>query len=551
MTSKYTDLFAGIVASVPPDFVLFFITFVISCFFLVGMKHLFKVKAFTRRLGKQTKIIQESENLDFDSIRSSLGEISPLIREYQELVNEKRNSENCDVILSEENIFRALKVDESALEHYPGIFTALGIAGTFIGILFVLVPIHHQIDQSEQMIDHLLRGAGIAFLTSIVGIFFSVVFLGYERLVVGRFKTRLYAFHMAINGKLERITEEGLLSEIRDMINTSINNELLGIKDALETMADDIGTAVSRTISDALESVSKVLETSISAAGSSSQEIVNNVMTSIEGTLDKFSESLVKLEHSSSLQSDILEQFNRSVSNAMVLADKLETIVPSMESVAEVFEASSQRLERLPDALTELAELQEKFTTVAKESIEMMANNWQTERERLTDLVEELQKQFSAFEDGIASGLQVTMAKFDDELSRAGTYIATWLDRLHEDVNDFRSQIGNLNGVVQNSTSDLQGLMQVFAQSISEQSADLDTHIKTFNSTIKTGFDEIKAGFEQFPSEIYKAVNGIEQIYQTTTQKLPQMLAHHLEDLVKELNKTSHRSGLRGMFKRQ
>jgi DNA repair exonuclease SbcCD ATPase subunit len=314
-------------------------------------------------------------------------------------------------------------------------------------------------------------------------------------------------------------------------------------------MADDIGAAVSKSISDTLNSVTKVLETSISTAGNSSQEIVNKVMNSIDGTLSKFSENLEKMEKSSSLQSDILEQFDNSVNKTTILAEKLEGIVPDMTEIARDFDASTQRLEKLPEALMELTEMQKEFTTVAKQNIELMNKNWETERERITRLVETLQQQFTAFEEGIVNGLQTTMGKFDDELSRAGTYFTTWLDRLNTDVTDFTKQVGTFSGVVQNGSSDLQSFMQTFTQSLSKQSSDIQTNVAQTSSTLKNGFKEIEDGLKLLPPELDKSIRGIEYIYKTASEQLPEMLAKNLENIVKEMDKTT-RTGFGRFFNR-
>ena len=297
MSNYLTNLCSKYLASIPPDTVLIAVTIFILVFVLLGTVQLLRVSRFSARLTIETKKIKKSKELNFDIIGDTLKEMKPLLDEFQELVTDKtRNTQNCEIILSEDNVFRSIGVDETALEHYPGIFTALGIAGTFIGILFALVPIGDELGKSDMLIDSLLQGAGTAFLTSIIGIISSLLFLTVERKIIGSFKKKLYEFQMAINSMLERVTTESLLIELKEVINVSIKEELSEIQDALETMADDIGTAVSKSISETLDSVAKVLDTSISAAGNSSQDIVNKVMSSIDGTLGKFSENLKKME---------------------------------------------------------------------------------------------------------------------------------------------------------------------------------------------------------------------------------------------------------------
>lgn len=532
-----------LIAKIPPDIVLLIIvSWILYFFFYKGFPKLKKVKSFGRRLDKRTELIKSDTGIHFDEISDELPELKGLIDEFKELLtNEGANSQNCETVLSEENVFRAIDVDEAVLEHYPGFFTALGIVGTFIGILYALTPIADTAINKVNL-DHLLKGAGVAFLTSIIGIISSLTFLSFERKIIGRFKQQLFNFQSAINAKLIRITTESLLVDVKKQLESlseqsDVKTELREIKDALETMADDIGTAVSKTISETLANISTALETSVVAAGNSSEVIVSKVMGSIDGTLDKFSENLERLDSASSLQADVVEQFDKSVNNTKELVSQLEVILPSMTNIASDLKESSERLEKLPDALIGLVELQEEFTTVVKDSIKLMTENWQTERKRLTDLVEELKQQFTSFEEGIANGLQTTMSKFDDELSRAGTYIATWLERLNEDVTGFSSQIEAFEGSVQNSASSMQDVMSNFSKTLSSHSSELEAQFANIGTSLSTEIGKISGEISQLPPELKKSISGIEDIYKEVSTQLPQVLSGQIQNIADEISK--------------
>jgi flagellar motor component MotA/ABC-type transporter Mla subunit MlaD len=542
--NSITDVLAKAVASIHPDIVLgFIVALMIFLFFFRGRPQLKRLKEFGKRIESETKKIKQSSSLDLNETGRSLHEMEPLLVEFRELVvDDQKNTQNCEDILSDEAMFRALNVDEAALEHYPGVFSALGITGTFIGILFVLVPISGELEKSEKLIDRLLQGAGTAFLTSILGIGMSIAFLSYERRTLGKFRKQLFDFQMAINNRLDRITSESVLVEIKE--------ELKDVKDALETMADDIGAAVSSTISKTLESVSQVLESSIDKAGNSSHAIVEQVMSSIDGTLNKFSENLEKMEKSSSIQTDILERFDKSVSNTADLMTRLEDLLPSMTKVAKDFELSSQRLEKLPDALLGIIELQEEFTSVVKDSIELMSKNWVEERERLSNLIEELKEQYTSFEKGIANGLQVTMSKFDDELSRAGTYIATWLDRLNEDVTKFTNQIGNFNTLLQDGTSGTQDLLNDFTNIFANHFSGFQSELSTILSSFTEKHQEIESELNKLPNEIQNTVKGIENIQISNTEELSKLFSEHIFKIAEELEKTTRKGLLNRVFRR-
>jgi ABC-type transporter Mla subunit MlaD len=550
MNFSLTDYLAQLVAKIPPDAVLVLIAgFILYLFFFKGHPQLKRLRVFGKKLEAEAGRIKNSESLDLEETGQLLPEIEPLLIEFRELVrngekDKLKNTQNCEVILSDEAICKSLDVDEAFLEHYPGIFSALGISGTFIGILFVLVPLTGQVDESvhKLSIDRLLQGAGTAFLTSILGIGMSIAFQFSEKRTLGKFRKQLFDFQMAINNRLDRITSESVLIEIKD--------EMSEVRDALETMADDIGSAVSSSISNTLESVTKVLESSIDKAGSSSHSIVEQVMSSIDGTLNKFSENLEKMEKSSSIQTDILERFDKSVNNTTELMTRLEKIVPSMVKTAENFELSSKRLEKLPDALLGITELQEEFTEVVKDSVDLMTNNWVDEKERLTGLIEELKEQYTSFENGIVKGLQVSMSKFDDELSRAGTYIATWLDRLNDDVKKFTSQITNFNTLLQDGASNTHDVINDFSNVFTNHFSGFQTELSGVLSRFTDSHKEIESELNKLPTEIQNTVKGIENIQINNTEELSKLFSAQIIKIAEEIEKTTKKGLLNRVLRR-
>ncbi|MDE2871856.1 MAG: MotA/TolQ/ExbB proton channel family protein [Gemmatimonadota bacterium] len=78
----------------------------------------------------------------------------------------------------------------------PGVFTAVGLLGTFVGIAMGLADIEPTAAAENLMegIRTLMSGMSTAFVTSIVGITFSVWWLFEFRIAEGRFRSRLDLF---------------------------------------------------------------------------------------------------------------------------------------------------------------------------------------------------------------------------------------------------------------------------------------------------------------------------------------------------------------------
>nr|HPK45204.1 MotA/TolQ/ExbB proton channel family protein [Spirochaetota bacterium] len=64
-------------------------------------------------------------------------------------------------------------INDIFLDSIPGIFTTLGILGTFVGIFIALM--NFDVNNITTSIPYLLGGLKTAFLTSILGIIFSLI----------------------------------------------------------------------------------------------------------------------------------------------------------------------------------------------------------------------------------------------------------------------------------------------------------------------------------------------------------------------------------------
>ncbi|MBV6655554.1 MAG: MotA/TolQ/ExbB proton channel family protein, partial [Mameliella sp.] len=70
--------------------------------------------------------------------------------------------------------YRPAKINSYLLQAIPGLFTTIGVFGTFLGIAIGLYDF--KVEDIQGSITELLNGMKLAFLTSIIGIFLSFVF---------------------------------------------------------------------------------------------------------------------------------------------------------------------------------------------------------------------------------------------------------------------------------------------------------------------------------------------------------------------------------------
>ena len=133
----------------------------------------------------------------------------------------------------------------------PGVFTAVGLLGTFVGIAMGLADIAPTASTENLMegIRTLMSGMSTAFVTSIVGITFSVWWLFEFRIAEGRFKSHLDLF-IREAARVFRVEEPH-----ETLMRVAIANESVGRSaDAIKDTADKIKGGV-RSLGDTADKV--------------------------------------------------------------------------------------------------------------------------------------------------------------------------------------------------------------------------------------------------------------------------------------------------------
>lgn len=100
---------------------------------------------------------------------------------------------------------------------YGGIFTGLGILGTFAGLTVglggVVIPKDNNVEVLKDSIAQLLSGVETAFVTSLVGIFFALVYSWVHHNLLTKFQGNVQNLADKLDGQFKRRSAEDWLAE--------------------------------------------------------------------------------------------------------------------------------------------------------------------------------------------------------------------------------------------------------------------------------------------------------------------------------------------------
>jgi methyl-accepting chemotaxis protein len=323
-------------------------------------------------------------------------------------------------------------------EALPGIFVALGIFGTFLGLVLGLQGLEFgKLDTLQDGVGQLISGLSLAFLTSLAGIALSIIFSFFYRMAISRLERSFLALDTILCRFYPYNSQERYVRRHYEL--------QAGIKQGLQTLATDVATQITGTISsklgDALDDhflpvmkdfhvwmqaymednknqqkelsnefnqnlvkLSKIISAHFESSQNKQSEAMGKVLEQYSETLTvtfqnqfeamgKIIEETTKSQHEikqqlvgfseilqSQLQSqgEMIEKTNRA---GEILGQSLD----SLESIAQKLKASA-------DDISSAAELLERSAVSAKEGQETLNQTMLTQVDAMTRTREELDR---------------------------------------------------------------------------------------------------------------------------------------------------------------
>jgi DNA repair exonuclease SbcCD ATPase subunit len=325
----------------------------------------------------------------------------------------------------------------------PGFLTAIGVIGTFAGLQMGLASLELSesvgVEVLKQGIHAMISGASIAFLTSVWGVFTSVVFNCIEKILERGVKKRIARLQNRIDYLYPRINAEQSLVSIADHsrnASETLNGlaEKIGdrLQEALVQVTDNIRTGLEDSLNQIMAPAIKSL---VENAEQGSQEVLDNL-------LGKFIDGIGNVGQS---QSQMMEAASQKVNTAIGdFGNQMAEFLSRMDEQSKLGEETASERQRL---------LEEQLKALGEQQDERQRQMGLTFETMISDLVEKLNRQQdSATERDKARTNQLT-----DQLQT-----------LSEQQNDRQERLG----------TSLQGMIGSLVENLSQQQKSADTREK-------------------------------------------------------------------------
>ncbi len=382
-----------------------------------------------------------------------------------------------------------------------GVFVGLGLLGTFVGISVGLSQIDLTTNDPSRLmtgVSGLMEGMSAAFDTSIVGMFFSLLWLLGFRWVRHSLEVHLAAFCEAVEVVVPYEDPQRTLFRMADSVERSASS--------LQTLGGDI-----------TEALEGAMERSVTPALAGMAEAVNELS---EGLSDQQFEGVERMVDSfrASLSETLNEDLGRLGEGLRSASEQQEQTVERMTLFFERLEAVSESQTAL---LSRTVEVSETFSsgleslTKAQQSIQATGETSDQMMRDAAVLMEEARSQSEVFREASAA-LEETLASRIDSANRHVQEVATFWEDFENKVERMTTELsGSLTELTTFTAQKIGEVFETFdgeMAKITEHLAGTLSELRTATESLPAASDQIAQAMERLPSTLERAADEFEKV---------------------------------------
>lgn len=407
---------------------------------------LFKLKETVRKLRNNENILASLKETN----------IAPLVDTYCKTINidtnkGKKSNIPASEFINDSSVCKYNKLNLRMLDTAAGTLVGLGLLGTFLGLTLGIKGFDSSnTERINESIQGLLAGMGTAFLTSLLGMTFSILFTAADKAL----RHRLYKDVKELTDKLD--------SEyyIDDLVLANINQQNI-VNQLYKALKNDLQQQ-------ALEIANKLTYTNAEGQNVTIGNAIREILT------ENTKQSKALMSFSTDLAMELNQGFDETLSRQMQ-----QKIVPLMESVDATTKAVVEHIDKMADTVSSPAtDMMQNVVDELKQSMQSLINEFSTglsssatsELENLAmqlDTATQAMADFPKNMENISATLQVTIEEVKHAISEISN---TSANANSTAMQQMQEQITYATGAISNAITEVKEVMSGISQSSQEQS---------------------------------------------------------------------------------
>lgn len=420
---------------------------------------------------------------------------------------------DCDV---EDYIFESELLEScnyNVCTQVAGILTALGILGTFLGLVLGLRSFDFSnADQMTSSVEALVGGLNVAFYTSIYGVTLSILYNIIFRRITTGLTQELNHFYDAFNSALEPVSQKAMAERMdsRQAENNALMQDIKALLD--ERLGERLGHQMAETLTPVFDRIIQSLDSMMldfhKEQANSLEKIVDAFVDRMGGALNSHVKALGE-------SVDELSQAQKTMS--VELQRLIKQIVKTSKDTSQINEHAGIILEQLSGYIPLL-------TQTSQDSAKVIENmtQWSEDVQKMTDTQQKVMKEMAVEQNELLK----VMAEHEGNLDQTCEEISANQQQLSESLTEFTKaaqiiaereedplQLDGIKDMLSGYMTTMQKLQQESAQNIENiQSAGIKEMLTYVSAQTEANAKESQAVQQKLTEELQKLAKTQEDI---------------------------------------
>ena len=508
---------------------------------------------------------EELTNYSLNEIFSQQSQESKYVQQwkrYYDRISEKNADEKIKVepYFGMEALHFAIG-ERQILELGGGVHTSLGVLGTFIGLTFGLSGLDSlDPEKLRSGIEGLIGGMTTAFLTSVLGVILSLVWIFIDRYITmdleGKIDWHANQLSLLLNAddeeiflnRLEKISAQQA-EQMTTLLTDALEKAFTPFVQTLQVNNDQLSSGFSKMESQ-LTAQNDLTQQHLELTKTQNAELSEKLVESLTAdTKEVISEFIGILNHSKNLQEDMIGSVSQMTGRFEIASAQQEKLVErtdkmmqsyavlteGMEKSQASYEKASQELSELSSSLKEVQQLSNEQIPVQQEILQR-SSQFVESSNKLVDqfsqfgqqmqvaqdtMLEQLMKKTELISDRF-EGLAKELTQSADSYLQANTTNLQLLTKTEQTVEQLNPVVEHMEGTAEalNNTMTQIELLQ-------ERQAELIPHLQQWNEEVLTYLKDFVGLSEKQIEEITNQVSYSKSQWEST--------ARHFDDTRRQL----------------
>ena len=528
------------------------------------------INGLTREVRKYDRPAQPQNLEELKEKFSGKGELAEAWQEFEDslITHTKHDGDQETVVYKTDEASLFFSEDRLLGQHLnlrywnsvPALLVGLGILGTFIGLVWGLIPFSDidfkETNQIQEAIKKLLSGVSTAFVTSVWGMLTSLLFNGLEKWRISRVNRAIASLQRA----LDRLFTLKIAEEIAYQQQIELEQQTAALKSFSTDLADRIKIAMDNIMSERLENLHQGLTQLHNQNAQGRQEIIQELHNAPEAFSNAMAEQLApSLNNLNTAVKELREQKEESSTDAIrQLVEEFQkslsgSATAQMETLAETVSKMSEGLITLPDQMTRmigsvqeqidqtrglLASTSEEQTGQMKNMMNGMLNAFQsaidTQQSGLSETtnrsIQTLQSTIAELQQSLTSTASQTATESEAMTNRMRELLELAANRTDEQL---AQRMADIETVSNQSIQVLQSTIAELQQSITSTASQAATESATMTDRMRERFEQTATRLGESVEDVEQSVSRLLQQQGEQTEATNAQLNHWQDTLTK------------------